>query len=100
MPMSVCSGRRCRVMIACVTFETAKVADPVKFYECNRGPAPRMPKMAMICMTESVSGCEMASVKPRKARPAMSAAPSMVAARIHQMRTTDCTSYFKHFLSI
>ena len=36
MPMPVCSGRRCRVMIACVTFETAKVADPVKFYECNR----------------------------------------------------------------
>lgn len=34
--MNVCSGRRCRVMIACVTFETAKVADPVRYYECNK----------------------------------------------------------------
>ena len=30
------SGKRSRVMIACVTFETAKVADPVRYYECNK----------------------------------------------------------------
>ena len=34
--MQYCSGRRCRVMIACVTFETSKVADPVRYYACNR----------------------------------------------------------------
>jgi len=36
MSMSSRSGKRRRVMVACVTFETAKVADPVRFYECNR----------------------------------------------------------------
>lgn len=29
------SGRRKRVMIACVTFETTKVTDPIMFYEAN-----------------------------------------------------------------
>lgn len=30
------SGRKKRIMIACVTFETTKVTDPVLFYEINR----------------------------------------------------------------
>ncbi len=30
------SGRKKRIMVACVTFETAKVAEPVGFYEANR----------------------------------------------------------------
>lgn len=30
------SGRRPKIMIACVTFETVKVADPVDFYEANK----------------------------------------------------------------
>ncbi|MBE6524213.1 MAG: hypothetical protein E7Z65_05010 [Thermoplasmata archaeon] len=30
------SGRKKRIMIACVTFETTKVTEPVKFYEANR----------------------------------------------------------------
>lgn len=30
------SGKKIRVMICCVTFETAKVADPVRYYDCNR----------------------------------------------------------------
>lgn len=30
------SGRKDRVMIACVTFETAKVTEPVKYYACDR----------------------------------------------------------------
>ncbi len=30
------SGRKPRIMIACVTFETVKVADPVDFYEANK----------------------------------------------------------------
>lgn len=30
------TGRRTRVMIACVTFETAKVAEPVRFYQCDK----------------------------------------------------------------
>lgn len=34
--MDVGSGRRSRVMVACVTFETAKVADPVRYYGCDR----------------------------------------------------------------
>ena len=30
------SGRKRRIMIACVTFETTKVTDPIEFYEINR----------------------------------------------------------------
>jgi len=30
------SGRKKRIMIACVTFETAKVTDPIMFYEINK----------------------------------------------------------------
>ena len=30
------TGKKERIMIACVTFETVKVTDPVRFYECNR----------------------------------------------------------------
>jgi hypothetical protein len=30
------SGRKKRIMIACVTFETVKVTDPVEFYEINK----------------------------------------------------------------
>lgn len=30
------SGRRPKIMIACVTFETVKVADPVDYYEANK----------------------------------------------------------------
>ena len=30
------SGRRKRIMIACVTFETAKITEPVAFYEANK----------------------------------------------------------------
>jgi len=30
------TGRRKRIMIACVTFETVKVAEPVKFYETSK----------------------------------------------------------------
>ena len=30
------SGRKPRIMIACVTFETVKVAEPVEFYEANK----------------------------------------------------------------
>ena len=30
------SGRKPRIMIACVTFETVKVAEPVDFYEANK----------------------------------------------------------------
>ena len=30
------SGRKPRIMIACVTFETVKVAEPVDFYQANR----------------------------------------------------------------
>lgn len=34
--MMMGSGRERTVMIACVTFETVKVTDPVKFYKCDR----------------------------------------------------------------
>ena len=30
------SGKKNRIMIACVTFETTKITEPVKFYESNR----------------------------------------------------------------
>ncbi|MBR4225574.1 MAG: hypothetical protein IKR86_02110 [Candidatus Methanomethylophilaceae archaeon] len=30
------SGRKRRIMVACVTFETAKITEPVRFYEANR----------------------------------------------------------------
>ena len=30
------SGRKKRIMVACVTFETAKVTEPVSFYEANK----------------------------------------------------------------
>ena len=30
------SGRRARVMISCVTFETVKITDPIKFYETTK----------------------------------------------------------------
>ena len=30
------SGRKRRIMIACVTFETAKITEPIEFYEANR----------------------------------------------------------------
>ena len=30
------TGKKERIMIACVTFETVKVTEPVKFYECNK----------------------------------------------------------------
>lgn len=30
------SGRKKRIMIACVTFETAKVTEPIQYYEVNR----------------------------------------------------------------
>ncbi len=30
------SGRRARVMICCVTFETVKATDPVRFYKCEK----------------------------------------------------------------
>ncbi len=34
--MAYRSGRKKRVMIACVTFETVKVTDPVRYYECSK----------------------------------------------------------------
>lgn len=34
--MAYDSGRKKRVMIACVTFETCKVTDPVTYYNCER----------------------------------------------------------------
>ena len=33
---NMATGRRKRIMIACVTFETVKVAEPIKFYETSK----------------------------------------------------------------
>ena len=34
--MDARTGKKERIMIACVTFETVKVTDPVKFYGCEK----------------------------------------------------------------
>ena len=89
------SGRKNRIMIACVTFETSKVVEPALYYEVNRAHIIHYVKDP-----DSESGMVYDSFRRRVCERLRDESPREVELVMHNERVSDFSVMLRTVLSI